>query len=360
VVADDSAVIRRVVVDALSTVDIEVVGCAVDGEEAIEMCRRLTPDVLTLDLSMPGIDGTEVLRRLRAEQLDVRVVVVAATDTRGGAELAVGVLASGAADAVLKPSGGTTLEEFCEELVTKVQLQGMASTWSPVERVAAPEAPAPDPLRAVQNEVEAPEPVRHARPWSVSDGRLLVIASSTGGPRGLADLIPAIELSEQCAGIIVQHMPRSFTGALARRLDSGSQTPVAEATDGSILTAGGFVVAPGDSHLRISRGGRLRLEDGPPIGGVRPRADLTIDDAVALAGSRVTLLVLSGMGNDGLAGARAVREAGGKVFAQAEEECAVFGMPRQVIEAGLADEVGGIARLAELSHAALSMRRKAS
>ncbi|MCW3015795.1 MAG: response regulator, partial [Solirubrobacterales bacterium] len=170
-------------------------------------------------------------------------------------------------------------------------------------------------------------------------GRLVLIASSTGGPRALGELIPRLPSPLGAGGLIVQHMPPGFTNSLAARLDRASALTVVEAAGGEAIRPDTILLAPGGSHLRLGADRRARLSDEPPVGALRPRADLTIEDAAALYGDALLLVVLTGMGRDGTAGAKAVKAAGGRVLAEAESTCTVYGMPRSVIEARLADVV---------------------
>ena len=161
-----------------------------------------------------------------------------------------------------------------------------------------------------------------------------MIASSTGGPRALGELVPQLPAQLGAGGLIVQHMPAGFTASLAARLDDASALSVREARTGDVLDPGSLLLAPGGSHLRLSDDRRLRLSDDAPEGGLKPRADFTIADAARLFGRRVLLVVLTGMGKDGLEGAVAVKRVGGRVLAEAESTCTVYGMPRAVAEAG--------------------------
>jgi two-component system chemotaxis response regulator CheB len=166
----------------------------------------------------------------------------------------------------------------------------------------------------------------------------VVIACSTGGPRALASLVPRLPSQLGCGGIIVQHMPPGFTRTLAARLDASSPLTVREAKDGDAIEPGVVLLAPGDFHLHVEHG-RVRLGEERAIGGLRPRADITLADAARAYGRRVVSVVLTGMGNDGLQGVRAVKAAGGRCLAEAESTCVVYGMPRAVAEAGLVDAV---------------------
>jgi len=177
--------------------------------------------------------------------------------------------------------------------------------------------------------------------------RAVVIASSTGGPRALAELMPKLPARLGAGTLIVQHMPAGFTASLAQRLDRASRLKVLEASGRETLDPGVALLAPGGSHLRLTDGRRAELSDTPPIGALRPRADLTIGDVAAAFGERTLLVVLTGMGRDGLEGAREVKRRGGRVLAEAESSCTVYGMPRAVAEAGLADAVVDLRELAD-------------
>jgi two-component system chemotaxis response regulator CheB len=166
-----------------------------------------------------------------------------------------------------------------------------------------------------------------------------VIACSTGGPRALGELIPALPSPLGAGVLIVQHMPAGFTASLAGRLDAAGALTVREAAGGELPAPGVALLAPGGAHLRIGADRRTALSDEAPLGGLRPRADVTIADAAALYGPRTLLVVLTGMGRDGLEGARAVRAAGGRVLCESEATCTIYGMPRAVADAGLADQV---------------------
>jgi two-component system chemotaxis response regulator CheB len=192
-------------------------------------------------------------------------------------------------------------------------------------------ATVPAPPRA-----SAPAPLRVPRLASGS-ARAVVIACSTGGPKALASLIPALPATLGSGAVIVQHMPAGFTASLATRLDNASGLTVREARGGERLTPSTALVAPGGRHLHLREGGLVTLGDEPEVGGLRPRADITIRDAAAVFGERLLLVVLTGMGKDGLEGAREVKRAGGRILAEAESTCTVYGMPRAVAEAGLVD-----------------------
>ena len=322
VVADDSALMRRIISDALSKSGFEVVGAAHDGDSALQLCRTARPDVLTLDLAMPGLDGMGVLRALKQADSTIPVVVVSAFSPAAGAR-AVDCLAEGAVDLVAKPAAGEPLSTFTDELAEKVALAATSRRARALLAAARPARATPAPVRA-----------------RVAVGRkVVVIATSTGGPKALADLLPKLPARLGEGTLIVQHMPVGFTKSLAERLDRSSKLSVREAAGGELLDPGVALIAPGGSHLRLAATGGVVLTQEAAIGGLRPRADLTIVDAAKRFGDRLLLVVLTGMGKDGLEGAQEVRRQGGRIFAEAESSCTVYGMPRAIVDAQLADLV---------------------
>ncbi|HEY1370805.1 MAG TPA: chemotaxis-specific protein-glutamate methyltransferase CheB [Gaiellaceae bacterium] len=319
VVADDSGFMRRLLSHALEEAGFDVVAVAKDGDEALAACAAHRPDVLSLDLAMPGRHGLDVLKALKAQGSPIRVVVVSAFSPAYGAR-AVDALALGAFELVAKPVAGDPLNTFLTELADKMRLAAGSHVTAAAPRPTAPAAPA------------------RILPRISRAARTVVIACSTGGPRALGELLPKLPARVGTGTLIVQHMPPGFTGSLAERLDRASQLTVKEAAGGERLESGTALLAPGGSHLRLVENG-TRLSDEPAVGGLRPRADLTIADAAKLYGEKLLLVVLTGMGKDGLEGAKEVRRHGGRILAEAESTCTVYGMPRAVVEADLADNV---------------------
>jgi two-component system, chemotaxis family, protein-glutamate methylesterase/glutaminase len=352
VVADDSALMRRIVTNVLIKGGIDVVGAAKDGDEALALCQREKPDAMTLDLAMPGLGGIDVLRALkRRGGPAIPVVVVSAFSPAHGA-YAVDALAEGAFELVPKPAGPAEVGAFEQNLLTKI----IVATKTPRRlgrhlrsaRIAngdrhgngngaGPAGLAPAPSAAGGHAAG----LRRVGGSRVRSGlsRALLIATSTGGPRALAEVIPGLPCPLGLGTMIVQHMPEGFTASLAARLDRSSPLAVREAQGGEFLVPGVALIAPGGRHLRLDPTGQMTLSDEAPLGGLRPRADLLIEDAAAKWGDRLTLVVLTGMGNDGLRGAKEVRRHGGRILVEAEQTCTVYGMPRAIVEAGLADEV---------------------
>jgi two-component system chemotaxis response regulator CheB len=336
VVADDSALMRRIVSNVLVRGGVEVVGTAQDGDEALALCERERPDAMSLDLAMPGLGGIDVLRTLRRRGGPaIPVVVVSAFSPAHGAR-AVDALAEGAFELVPKPTGKDDVSSFEQSLLSKILLaaraRGPLTCLRPAANGHAPAANGHG--SAVSGRAPAPPP-RTRRGVS----RALLIATSTGGPRALAEVIPRLPAPLGLGTMIVQHMPAGFTASLAARLDRSSALSVREAQGGEHLDPTVALIAPGGLHLRLGAGGQTTLTEDAPMGGLRPRADLLIEDAAAKWGDRLTLVVLTGMGNDGLRGAKEVRRRGGRILVEAEDTCTVYGMPRAIAEANLADEV---------------------
>jgi two-component system chemotaxis response regulator CheB len=325
---------RKLLRQALESAGLEVVGEAADGDEALALCHAHRPDVLSLDLAMPGRDGIGVLVALRDTNLPTVVLVVSAFSPAHGAR-AVDALAEGAFDLVVKPQIGSSPSAFLSEIGTKARSAAAASRRP---RPAVP-ASAASPARIVASAKANGNGKSNGRGVAANArGPLVVIACSTGGPRALGELLPLLPSPLGAGTLVVQHMPPGFTGALAARLDKASALRVREAADGDVIGRENVLIAPGGSHMHLLAGGRVQLApDEEPIGGLRPRADLTIVDAARHYGRRLLLVVLTGMGKDGLEGAQAVKQAGGRILVEAESTCSVYGMPRAVSEAHLAD-----------------------
>lgn len=319
-VVDDSAFARKVLREVLADDPrLEVVGFARDGIDALEKIDELAPDVITLDLVMPGIDGAGVVDALRARANPPRVVLVTTSDSQS--PLAIAALQAGAFDLVHKPTSLATdrLYELRDELVSKVLLAA-ASTVPPVHATAAAGA--------------------LAMPKNAT--RVVVVATSTGGPRALTVLLHALpgDLSSPIAAVV--HMPYGFTLGLAQRLHADAALTVWEASEGRTIDAGSVALGRAGSHLRVaSRGGKcvVQLGGGPSDSLHRPSADVLFASAADAFGAKVLGVVLTGMGNDGLEGARAIREAGGQIIVEDASTCVVNGMPRAVSEAGLANAI---------------------
>jgi two-component system chemotaxis response regulator CheB len=326
-VVDDSAFARKVLRETLSVSPaIEVVGVARDGLEALERIAELKPDVVTLDLIMPNLDGLGVLRALPAGS-GPRVVIVSISD--GDSEIALEALESGAVDLVQKPTALATdrLYEMAGELTAKV-IGAAGAVTRPAARVAPVRAPL------------------------VTSGRvrLVVIGTSTGGPQALARLVTALPADLPCAVAIALHIPAGYTEALARRLDETSLVKVFEASEGAVLSPGSVAIARGGMHLRVRGDGAAittHLDSNPTSALYFPSVNVLFESAAAALGGAVLGVVLTGMGNDGVEGARAIRRAEGRVLTESEASCVVYGMPRAVVEAGLSTEVVALEQMTD-------------
>lgn len=332
VIADDSAFMRKLISDVLTRAGMDVVALVANGREALDACERLRPDVLSLDLAMPELDGMQVLRTLKRNP-EIRVVVVSSFTGQEGAR-AVDALTEGAFDLVPKNASSGKLQDFLDDLLGKVTAAAAQSPKS-IE----------DQRRAAATVRAATSAPARRRPITAPSRRLVVIAASTGGPRALTTVAEGLPAKLGHGVIIVQHMPSGFTQSLATRLDAFSEMKIAEAEDAAVISPDRALVAPGGRHLRI-RNRKVALSDEPPVAGLRPCADITIGDAVAAYGASVVLAVLTGMGRDGAYGARLVHEAGGVVIAEHASTCTVHGMPKAVSDAGLADEILPIEEIA--------------
>ena len=330
-VVDDAVVVRRLFTSALAEDPaLEVIGTAANGKIALAKIAQTPPDVVTLDVEMPEMDGLETLAAIRKAHPAVRVIMVSSLTERGAA-VTIDALALGASDYVPKPgkSGGVddTLRTLREVLIPKIRALGAKAVAA-----AAPVPARPSPAAAPAARVGTPG-VRV---------EIVAIGVSTGGPNALAALLPTFPADLAAPVLIVQHMPPLFTRLLAERLAGRCKLAVAEAVAGEPLLPGKVWIAPGDFHLSIDRGGgqpRLRTSQEPPENFCRPAVDVLFRSVADVYGRRALAVVLTGMGQDGLRGCRRVRQAGGQIVVQDEATSVVWGMPGYVAGEGLADRV---------------------
>ncbi|GAA4810371.1 chemotaxis response regulator protein-glutamate methylesterase [Nocardioides caeni] len=328
-----------------SATDIDVIAVAKDGLEAVRMVDELRPDVVTLDIEMPNLDGLGALTQIREKHARLPVIMFS-TLTERGATATLDALSRGASDYVTKPSNTGQIADGIaavrDQLVPRIRaLAGM--------RKLTPGAGGP----VVRRERATP-PAQ-----SVS---ALLIGCSTGGPDALARLLPRLPGDLGVPVLIVQHMPPVFTAMLAQRLDRVSALTVREAADGDEVRPGEVLIAPGDFHMRLQRsplGTRVVLDQGPQENFCRPAVDVLFRSAVQLYGGGALATILTGMGQDGLAGARELAAAGARILAQDEDSSVVWGMPGAVAGAGLADDVLPLEQLADRITATVRRTRAA-
>ncbi len=334
-VVDDSVVIRRLVTQALEQdATIEVVGTASNGAIGLQRIPQLSPDVITLDIEMPDMNGLEMLRRIRREYPQLRVIMFS-TLTERGAAVTLEALTLGADDYVPKVSNEGSLDRSMarlrEELIPKIK-----QFFRVADRSAAA-ATSPAHVSAVS--------VAGAKPMVQSlksRPKVVVIGVSTGGPAALGAMLPSIPARFPLPILLVQHMPPFFTRLLAERLSTTCQLMVKEASEGDPVEPGKILIAPGDFHMKVaSRGGVIRvcLDQSPQQNSCRPSVDALFESAAELYGGAVLAVVLTGMGQDGLLGVKLLKARGARVLVQDEASSVVWGMPGAVVKGGLADRV---------------------
>ncbi|HYW30796.1 MAG TPA: chemotaxis response regulator protein-glutamate methylesterase [Gemmatimonas sp.] len=347
-VVDDSAFMRRLVSDVVSSSgEFTVVGTARDGEDALHQVAALDPDIVTLDVDMPSVDGLDALRRIMRTS-PRPVVMLSGGGVDGGAAATIRALELGAVDFVRKPSGAISLDldEVRDRLLDALRAAACTNreTLIAQRRDLMPDRRPQRSGGIDTNSTDAFSIARHAT-------GVVCIAASTGGPAALARVIPRLPRFEQCAVLIVQHMPAGFTVSFATRLHGLSRLSVHEARDGEALLAGHAYVAPGGRHMRLAGmlgSPVLRLDDGPTEWGVRPAADPLFLSASALFGRAVLGVVLTGMGRDGAAGLQAIRQAGGLGVVQDRDSAVIAGMPEAALRLAGADYVESLESIADV------------
>jgi two-component system, chemotaxis family, protein-glutamate methylesterase/glutaminase len=333
VVDDSKYVVMTVTKKLKNDPEIEVVGSACNGREAVEKTKSLRPDVVTMDVIMPEMDGIEALETIMA--VCPTPVLMLSTLTSEHAATTIKALQLGAVDFCLMPDAimdagnGKDLGGLALKIKTAASANINRKTNEP-ELAGVP----PEWLEA--------EPEK-----KTSFGTLVVIGSSTGGPRALMQLVPLLPADIQAAILIVQHMPPIFTRSLAERIDQVSKIEVMEAREGSVIARGRALIAPGDFHMVINNRHYITLNQEPPNLGVRPSVDYTMISAANIYGPAVLGVILTGMGTDGTQGASAIKSKGGRIFAQDETTSAVYGMPHSVAKAGYVDKIYSIHHMAK-------------
>ena len=341
-VVDDSAFMRKVISDMISSdPTMEVVGTARNGEEALQMIVSLLPDVVTMDIEMPKMDGLSALKQIM-EVKPIPVIMLSSLTTNGAVET-LKALDFGAFDFITKPTSliKVSTPEIREELLSKIKIASRTKIAKPVSVLRQP--------RPQVQTVKGEDVKERFVTGKTKFRKLIAIGTSTGGPRALQDVIPYIPKDIDAGILIVQHMPPGFTKSLAERLDSMSQVRVKEAEDGDIINAGVAYLAPGDSHIKVSKqGGQfvIKLDSGERVSGHKPSVDAMMYSIAELNDRNVIGVIMTGMGADGAEGLKRVKANKGYVIAQDEDSCVVFGMPKSTIKLGIVDKIVGLSNIA--------------
>ena len=326
-VVDDSPLMQRLITRLIeSDPGIRVIGTASDGVEAVQKTAACHPDVVTLDIEMPHLNGLGALQMIM-ERTPTPVVMVSAMDE---ADTVIRALQLGAVDFVSKPSGTVSIDLYKvrDEMIRKIKLATFTRPrW---------DADGGVPSAAGQTSRSATRRVRHGEPW------LVAIGASTGGPQAIGELLAALPPDLPASICIVQHMPIGFTRSFAERLDRRSPLRVVEAADGTVVEQGEAYVAPGGFHMVLERQGErrvARLTQAPPVHSVRPSIDVLMQSAAQVGRARTLGILLTGMGSDGVEGLGAIKEAGGTTIVQDRETSTIFGMPKAAIQHGVVDQI---------------------
>ena len=326
-VVDDSAFMRKMMKEMLSSdPDIEVIDVARNGAEALEKVNLLSPDVVTMDVEMPVMSGIQAVERIMEE--NPTPIIMVSAYTVDNASITFEALDRGALDFVTKPGGpiSVRLGDVKEEIIEKVKAVCHVN------------------VKALRMPLKRGKTLK-ALPGGMK--KIVVIASSTGGPKALSYIIPRLPKDIKAGILVVQHMPKGFTRPFAERLDKLSEITVKEAVDGESISGSTVYIAPSGFHMKIGEDLVIHLTKDAPMHGVRPAADITMLSASVVSGQSVIGVVLTGMGKDGAFGIREIKNRGGKVIVQDEETSVIFGMPKSAIDTGCVDEILALEHIPE-------------
>lgn len=339
-VVDDSAFMRFAISQHLNEdPDLVIIGTASNGKEALQLIPQMKPDVITLDVEMPHLDGLSTLREIMAKF--PRPVIMFSSLTKDGAAETIQALMIGAVDFCPKPENRLDIRAEMAEIAAKIKQAAKAKVGSRLKKAVVEVS---SPARVDNKPVK---PYRKTTP-------LVLIGSSTGGPGALNEVVPLLPANLPSPVLIVQHMPAGFTRSLAERLNSISPLKVKEAEPGDPLMIGQVLLAPGGFHMLLDENERIALNQKPAVHGVRPSVDVTLNSVIQRFGKNIIAVILTGMGSDGTLSASILHNSGGHVIAEHESTCVVWGMPRSVAEAGAADQILPRPQIAAAIEAAIS------
>jgi len=335
-VVDDSAFMRKMITDIVnSSPELEVIAKARDGRDAMNKVKELHPDVVTMDIEMPEMDGLTALQNIMREA-PVPVIMLSSL-TREGADQTLRALQLGAVDFIAKPSGQISLdiEQVSDDIIKKIV--AVAGSRRKIMNLNSIQAVPISDKRTVVKRIGVDRILN----------KLVLIGTSTGGPKALYQVIPRLPASINAAVLVVQHMPPGFTRSLAERLDSLSEIKVKEAEQGEKIVPGCVYIAPGDYHMALAVQGRekgmkelyISLEQSPPRGGLRPAVDVLLESAAEKFWSHMVCVIMTGMGHDGAVGVKKLKARGASIIAEDASTCIVYGMPKAAVETGMVDRI---------------------
>lgn len=348
-VVDDTVTYRKIVRSVLDEMpDIEVVGTAANGKIALDKIEQLHPDLITLDLEMPVMDGLEVLFNLASSDLEVGVILISSFSDHN-ASITMRALNLGAFDFVLKPSGddpAANIDEVRRKLRSKIDAYARVKLKGRSE--AKPSSPLTTPIAKPAVAESAVSACDHVATTLGKKPAVVALGISTGGPAALTEMLPTLPADLAAPVLIVQHMPPVFTKSLARDLDGRCALAVCEAYDDQLIEPGQVLIAPGGMQMKVvntDTGHRIRITEDPPENSCRPSVDYLFRSVAHAFGPAALGVIMTGMGYDGVLGSRLMKRRGATIIAQNEESCVVFGMPRALVEEGIADIVSPLSQI---------------
>lgn len=322
-VVDDSALMRRIIIDVLnSDPRINVIGIAINGKMALGQLEKLNPDVITLDVEMPFMNGLETLREIK--RIRPTPTVMLSSLTKAGADVTLQALELGAVDFIQKPENENDFLKIKNDIISKIVIASQVKQSKP---------------KVEKSQKVIHEVLKSRKVNTVSKIKTVIIGSSTGGPQALKEVVPYLPGDIHAQILIVQHMPPKFTDMLSQRLDRISQIKIKEAKEDDTLERGLALMAPGNFHMTVDRNNKVKLNQEPPVWGVRPSVDVTLASAAKIFKEDLICVILTGMGHDGSKGSGVVKQFGGYCIAEDKSTCVIYGMPKSVVDAGHANEV---------------------